>query len=435
MEDTDKVHHEENDIKKLDKLEDALGEGGMTTEDQDYTIMCEIRDIMRDLADDPKLNPATVTKKGLARKGYSDRLIDELMKLKKIYDEVAGGKPVDIAHLRAEIDEVMDEMAEDVRAKESVREINVLKEDIAVKTNDVKVIKNLEDSLPRTGKTTKAQDEAVKKEVTTIMRDLANDPKLEPLSTTKRGLRKSGLSERLIDEEMKLKKIYLEVCDGKPVDLAHLRKELEAVMEEIEEDAELEQKEKELLEDAQNKHKDAEILKNFEDSLPKTGNTTLAQNEELKKEITQIMRDLAKDPKLDPTKVNKRMLRTKGLSPTTIDEEMKLKHIYDEVTSGKPIDVRHLRAELDDVLDEMDRDAKAEEAEVKAMQDPDQIHHEQNDIRKLGALEDALGKTGMTTEDQDYAVMMQIRDIMRDLAQDPNLNPETVTKKGLERKG
>jgi predicted transcriptional regulator len=372
MEDTDKVHHEQNDIKKLHNLEDALGKGGMTTEDQDYEIMMEIREIMRDLASDPKLNPVTITKKDLARRGLDDRVIDEEMKLKQIYDEVADGKPVDIAHLRAEIDAVMAEMAEDVKAEESERKfletrkkhededkkkIDSLKKDVEHKIDDVNRLKDLENQLGESGATTKAQDEAVKKQITIIMRDLANDTKLEPLSTTKRGLRKAGLSERLIDEEMKLKKIYLEVCDGKPVDLAHLKKELEAVMEEIEEDAELEQKEEELLEDAKNKHSDAVLLKDFENSLPKAGNTTLAQNQELKKEITQIMRDLAKDPKLDPTKVNKRMLRTKGLSPTTIDEEMKLKHIYDEVCSGKPIEVRHLRAELDDVMDEMEQDA------------------------------------------------------------------------------
>jgi predicted transcriptional regulator len=435
MEDTDKMHHEQNDIAKLHKLEDALGEGGMTTEDQDYAIMCEIRDIMRDLAKDPKLNPATVTKKGLARKGHSERVIDEEMKLKKIYEEVADGNPVNIAHLRAEIDDVMDEMEQDVRVLKSEREINNLEKDIKAKTDDVNILQDLEDTLPKDGNTTKAQDEQIKKQITAIMRDLADDPKLEALTTTRRSLKKAELSERIIDEEMKLKKIYLEVCDGKPVDIKKLRAEIEDVMAEIQADAELEAEEKKLLEDAKTKYKDADVLKNFEKTLGTDGVTTAAQNKELMEDVTQIMRDIAKDPKLDPTKVNKRMLRNKGLSPTTIDEEMKLKHIYDEVASGKAVDVRHLRAELDDVLDEMDRDARAREAEVKAMQDPDQIHHEQNDIMKLHKLEDALGKTGMTTEDQDYAVMCEIKDIMRDLAQDPKLNPSTVTKKGLERKG
>jgi hypothetical protein len=130
MQDTDKIHHEEHDIDKLHKLEDALGGQGLTTEDQDYAIMCEIRDIMRDLANDPKLNPATVTAKGLARKGCTDRVIHEEMKLKQIYDEVSDGKPVDIAHLRAEMDDVMYELAQDVRIEKSERQIAVLKDDI-----------------------------------------------------------------------------------------------------------------------------------------------------------------------------------------------------------------------------------------------------------------------------------------------------------------
>jgi hypothetical protein len=71
------------------------------------------------------------------------------------------------------------------------------------------------------------------------------------------------------------------------------------------------------------------MLKDFEKTLGTDGVTTLEQNKELMREITQIMQDLAKDPTLLPSKVNKRSLRAKGLSPTTIDEEMKLKHIYD----------------------------------------------------------------------------------------------------------
>ena len=267
------------------------------------------------------------------------------------------------------------------------------------------------------------------------MRDLADDPKLDPPTVTKRSLAKAGMNERLIDEEMKLKKIYMEVCDGKPVDIKKLREELDAVIAEIEEDVELEKKEESMLEDAEQELKDVDMLKDFEKTLGTDGVTTQAQNKELMREITQIMRDLAHDPKLDPPKVTKMGLRKMGLSPTRIDEEMKLKKIYIEVADGKPIDVKHLRAELDDVMYEMEQDAAKEKAEVKAMQDTDKIHHEQNDINKLKKLEDALGGEGLTTEDQDYAIMCEIRDIMRDLANDPKLNPITVTAKGLSRKG
>merc|ERR1711935_255904 len=104
----------------------------------------------------------------------------------------------------------------------------------------------------------------------------------------------------------------MEVCDGKPVDIAHLRAESDAVMAELEADVEIEEEEAELLEDAEHKLKDVDMLKGFEDSLGNAKETTLAQNE---------------DPKLEPSKVTKISLRERGLSPTTIDEEMKLKHI------------------------------------------------------------------------------------------------------------
>merc|ERR1711935_899166 len=262
----------------------------------------------------------------------------------------------------------------------------------------------------------------------------ANDYNLDPPTVTKRSLAAKGLNPRIIDEEMKLKKIYMEVCDGKSVDIAHLRAELDAVLAELEEDEKIEEEEVALIEDAEHKLKDVDMLKDFEKTLGTDGVTTPAQNKELMREVTQIMRDIAKDPKLDPPAVNKRMLRAKNLSPTAIDEEMKLKHIYDEVAAGKPVDIRHLRAELDDVMYEMEQDAKNEKAEVEILKDDDEIVHEQHDIDKLKGLENALGKDGMTTEDQDYEIMMAIRDIMRDLAKDPKLEPVKVTKKGLERK-
>jgi predicted transcriptional regulator len=279
------------------------------------------------------------------------------MKLKQIYDEVADGKPVDIAHLRSEMDDVMYELAQDVRIEKSERQIAVLKDDIKIKTNDVIKLKALEDSLPKTGKTTKAQDELVKKQIMRIMRDLADDPKLDPPTVTKRSLAAKGMNPRLIDEEMKLKKIYMEVADGKPVDIKKLREELDAVIAEIADDVALEKKEESMLEDAEQELKDVDMLKDFEKGLGTDGVTTPEQNKELMREITQIMRDLAHDPKLEPPKVTKMGLRKMGLSPTRIEEEMKLKKIYLEVASGKPVDVAHLRAELDDVMYEMEQDA------------------------------------------------------------------------------
>merc|ERR1711935_772847 len=149
-------------------------------------------------------------------------------------------------------------MERDVRQQKSEREIISIKEDVKHKKDDVNKLKDLENQLGETGTTTKAQDEMVKKQITFLMRDLASDPKLDPPTVTKRSLTAKGLNPRIIDEEMKLKKIYMEVCEGKPVDIAHLRAELDAVLAELEEDAAVEEEEVELLQDAENKLEDVD---------------------------------------------------------------------------------------------------------------------------------------------------------------------------------
>merc|ERR1711976_336061 len=115
----------------------------MTNEDQDYEVMCVIRDVMRDISGDPKLDPPKVTKRGLKKQGLNDRTVDELMKLQVIYLEVMDGKPVDIKHLRAEIDAVMAELKRDGQLQRSERMIGELKDDVKHKKDDINKIKHM----------------------------------------------------------------------------------------------------------------------------------------------------------------------------------------------------------------------------------------------------------------------------------------------------
>merc|ERR1712203_981025 len=114
--------------------------------------------------------------------------------------------------------------------------------------------------------------------------------------------------------------------------------------------------------------KDEKILKNLEDDLGTSGTTTKAQDQEVLKTVLKMMRDLAKDPKLNPHKTTRTTLRKKNLEPKTIDEIMKLKHIYEECEDGKPVDIKHLRQELDEVINEMDEDVKEEKEQRSIME-------------------------------------------------------------------
>jgi predicted transcriptional regulator len=297
---------------------------------------------------------------------------------------------------------------------------------------------DLEKALGTDGETTKAQDEMIKKEIAKVMRDLAKDPTLDPPKVTKMGLMKKGLSPTTIDEEMKLKHIYMEVCEGKPVDIKHLRVELDDVMYEMEQDALNEQKEVALLksrDDIANEQNDIDRLKKLEGALGGTGLTTEDQDYAIMCEIRDIMRDLAKDPKLEPIKVTKKGLERKKYTPRTVDELMKLKKIYDEVASGKPVDIAHLREEMDDVMYEMEQDIRVKKSEREIAAIKEDVEYKKDDIGKLKDLEGALSGTGATTKAQDELIKKQIAMIMRDLANDPTLDPPSVTKRSLAAQG
>merc|ERR1711862_1005382 len=132
--------------------------------------------------------------------------------------------------------------------------------------------------------------------------------------------------------------------------------------------------------------------------------------------VLKMMRDLAKDPKLDPHKTTRKTLRAKKLDPKTIDEIMKLKHIYEEVEDGKPVDIKHLRQELDEVIKEMDEDVVQKKSERQIIESKNEILHKKHDADMIKSLEDSLPKTGLTNEKQDYAIMYEVVEIMRDLA-------------------
>merc|ERR1711953_1309207 len=121
-------------------------------------------------------------------------------------------------------------------------------------------------------------------------------------------------------------------------------------------------------------------------------------------------------------KTTRKTLRAKNLDPYTIDEIMKLKHIYEEVEDGKPVDIAHLRKELDEVINEMDEDVKFKRSQRDIMESKDEVVHKKHDADLLKSLEDSLPQTGLTTEKQDYAIKYEVVEIMRDLAQDQSLD-------------
>merc|ERR1712214_272123 len=105
----------------------------------------------------------------------------------------------------------------------------------------------------------------------------------------------------------------------------------------------------------------ADQLKRLETNIPTKGLTDEDMDYEIQHDVAEVMKDLANDPELDPKTINRRTLRKSGVDPKAIDEIMKLKTIYDEVDDGKAVDIPKIRQELDEVINDLEENAVAEE--------------------------------------------------------------------------
>lgn len=145
---------------------------------------------------------------------------------------------MDAKKLRDKLDEVINALEDLAGVDKSQRDIDHLKAEVDIKKDDAGVIQGIIDGLPESGLTTPEQDAELKNKVTGLMRDLANDPKLDPNSVTPVTLKDAGLPDRVIAQELQLKKIFDKLNSGEPSDIAQLKKELEAVLKDLAADLE-----------------------------------------------------------------------------------------------------------------------------------------------------------------------------------------------------
>jgi len=93
--------------------------------------------------------------------------------------------------------------------------------------------------------------------------------------------------------------------------------------------------------------------------------TTPEDNMKADDVITQMMKDIAGDPNLNPDEITAEMLRAKGLEPAQIEQIMKLKNIHDDLKDGKPVDVSELKNDLKEIQDDIKDNIQNKKAEKK----------------------------------------------------------------------
>ena len=91
--------------------------------------------------------------------------------------------------------------------------------------------------------------------------------------------------------------------------------------------------------------------KNIILEIPGGGPKFITEDEaiEIVKSVRDVMQHIIHDPAIDPTKMTDAQIRASGLSHSQISELLRLKHVSDEVQSGKPIIKANVLAEMKDI--------------------------------------------------------------------------------------
>jgi hypothetical protein len=311
------------------------------THDQRDTLAKSVRDVMGEIAHDKRIKPETMTVELLRERGLADDEIDELMKLKHIYDELENDKKLDNKQLIDELNEVVEQI---VASAEHSR-MEALEDSYDIKLHDAADLKDLANQVGVNKVLGVELRSEIRKSARDIMRDITHDPKLNPEQVTKAKLVEMGLTTQQIDEVLKLKGIYEEVDGDKPVDVEKLIHELEDVADEIRESAEHSR-----IEDIgkadhsfEQKMADADKLEDMSTLLAPGHKVTESDKEKMKASVRDVMADVAHGKKIDPVTVSRRALEKLGLSEEEIQEILKLKIIYAEVNSKKPLDKAHIK--------------------------------------------------------------------------------------------
>jgi len=173
---------------------------------------------------------------------------------------------------KEKVQEIIEKLEKNTLKKEaSQRFVEKIDEELAADIDEKNRLEELMKLLNKPGKISGKQEEYIKQEIVSIIREMLPDENADISKLNKRLLeRKYKLSPEKIEEVMNLLKIYNEVKDGKPVDAAHIKEELEVVVHEIEEEIKSLRSHKEIIKETAPEKMDniVDELKDLEEMEP-----------------------------------------------------------------------------------------------------------------------------------------------------------------------
>jgi hypothetical protein len=154
--------------------------GHKITQEQRDNIAKSVRDVMGGITGDFKIDPLTVTVSAMKKLGLTEHEIQEMLKLRHIYDEVEGPGEIDNKKLTDELKEVMDEIRNSAEASRHEKDILEKGDSADHREHDADILRDMVLDMPVDGPLGVDQKIKLEKSIRDIIGDIAHDPKIDP---------------------------------------------------------------------------------------------------------------------------------------------------------------------------------------------------------------------------------------------------------------
>jgi len=237
-----------DNIAMIKSLKDDLEKMRLVDAKEREKIQNHSEKVAQNLLEDIKFKLGNIDTAKLRKSKIDPMTIDLVNELNGLWKQAESGDK-NAKKYKEKVEDIIDKLEKNVKKMEASRRyIEKIDEELNTDIDEKNRLEALKESLSKPGKISGKQEEHVKEEIEDIIHEMVGDENVDISKLDRKTLEnKYHLSPDKIEEIMNLEHIYEEVKDGKPVDAAHLKEELNVVIHEIEDEIKSIRSEKKLI--------------------------------------------------------------------------------------------------------------------------------------------------------------------------------------------
>merc|ERR1712194_569177 len=220
-------------------------------------------------------------------------------------------------------------------------------------------------------------------------------------------LKPSALKALDKEEKLWVHQLQTIIQELKDHNFAEIRDELNHLEEEVEE--EIQKSEQNLLDLEVNKDRleDLKSLRNIISEIPDEDHQMDRKlRDKIEAEIEHFVRDFVEDDGIEMKTLEKSELNDYDLTPIEKNDIMKLKELYDQLSTNKPIDNDQFAKDMKKVMNELKKEIKQEIKEEKKIAHIAPVDKKHDIINKIEALKSRLPKKNGTLNDRQVNLLL-----------------------------